>query len=279
MTNEEIFEAKGKIDRYALKRNILSKVLIRVDYDGVTNIGNWIDMFASDKELSEPFNIMEKGEQNQVTFDLSRTKEIAQQRSIPLKTFRSELITKFSDSHFKDRSDIVVMEISSLYMTFLVECREYKNLDVYIDYICKYFNKFLEGNRFYRIKRIGIRKIGGSRFATLQDVNSIFEPNLFACNVLGLEGTYLLDKSYTDRFRHNNVKVNFTRCCRNTGREDAPYEAVLDLDGYVDMSTIPNYGSQFPHNLKEVLTEINDYLFHLFKMAVTIKHLEDYANR
>lgn len=56
MNNEEIFEAKCKIDRYALKRNILSKVLIRIDYDGVTNIGNWIDQFAGDRELSEPFN-------------------------------------------------------------------------------------------------------------------------------------------------------------------------------------------------------------------------------
>lgn len=57
MTIEEIYKAKGQYDRYALKKNILSKVLIRIDYDGVTNIGNWIDQFAGDKELSEPFNI------------------------------------------------------------------------------------------------------------------------------------------------------------------------------------------------------------------------------
>lgn len=47
--------------RYTMRANMLRKVLIRIDYDGVTDINEWIKLFKENDELSSYFQKIHKG--------------------------------------------------------------------------------------------------------------------------------------------------------------------------------------------------------------------------
>lgn len=272
--------------RYTMRANMLKKVLIRIDYSGVTDINEWIKVFKANTGLSSHFRKYTKEVQNQASFSISNMEEIAQSRSIPLKAFQSEPLHRFTEASFRsegeeaDREDKVVMEVTSLFMAFTIDCVNYKNMDVYINFLCKYIQAFIINDRFIDIQRIGIRKIGGDIFRNLDEFAETFETNIFATpDVANLNGL-LIDREYHDRIIKSDetVKVNFSRRCRaiSTDNGSIIYQALLDIDGYVDNGIIKNKSYRFPDDFENVLKEkINNYLFDLYKLSVTEKYLSD----
>ena len=271
--------------RYTMRANMLRKVLIRIDYDGVTDINEWIKLFKENRELSSYFQKYTKGVQNQATISLSNMEEIAASRSIPLSTFQSEPLHRFSDAVFKEedgvqREDNIVMDVTSLFLTFSIDCVNCKNMDVYISFLNNYIKAFLENDKYIVIQRIGVRKLGGDVFKSLDDFSETFEESVFATpDVANLRGG-LIDREYVDRIIKNDetVKVNFARRCRAIKTDDGKtvYQALLDIDGYVDKGLIEKNQYQFPiHFEKVVKNQINDYLFELYKLSVTEQYLKD----
>lgn len=183
--------------RYTMRANMLRKVLIRIDYDGVTDINEWIKLFKENDELSSYFQKYTKGVQNQATISLSNMEEIAASRSIPLSTFQSEPLHRFSDAVFKDedgilREDKIVMDATSLFLTFSIDCVNYKNMDVYISFLNNYIKAFLENDKYIVIQRIGVRKLGGDVFRSLDDFSETFEESVFASlDVANLSGVFI----------------------------------------------------------------------------------------
>lgn len=275
-----------KYSRYTMRANMLKKVLIRIDYSGVTDINEWIKEFKANADLSSHFCKYRKEVQNQASFNISNMEEIAQSRSIPLKAFQSEPLHRFSEASFRgegeeaDREDKVVMEVTGLFMAFTIDCINYKNMDVYIDFLCKYIQAFISNDRFIDIQRIGIRKVGGDVFRNLDEFAETFETNIFATpDVKNLNGL-LIDREYHDRIIKSDgtVKVNFSRRCRAIPADNGSvvYQALLDIDGYVDDSIIQDNGYKFPNDFENVLKEkINEYLFDLYKLSVTEQYLSN----
>lgn len=271
--------------RYTMRANMLRKVLIRIDYDGVTDINEWIKLFKENDELSSYFQKYTKGVQNQATISLSNMEEIAESRSIPLSTFQSEPLHRFSDAVFKDedgiqRDDKIVMDVTSLFLTFSIDCVNYKNMDVYISFLNDYIKAFLENDKYIVIQRIGVRKLGGDVFKSLDDFSETFEESVFATlDVANLNGG-LIDREYVDRIIKNDetVKVNFARRCRAIKTDDGKtvYQALLDIDGYVDKGLIEKNQYRFPELFEKVVkNQINDYLFELYNLSVTEQYLKD----
>lgn len=272
--------------RYSMRANMLKKVLIRVDYNGVTDINEWIKVLKGNEALSSHFGKYRKETQNTASFSISNMEEIAQSRSIPLSAFQSEPLHRFSEASFRgdnegqDREDIVIMEVTGLYMAITIDCVNYKNMDVYIDFLDNYIQEFIRNDRFIEIQRIGIRKIGGDVFSNLEEFAQTFEANIFATPDVGnLDGT-LIDREYHDRIIKSDgtVKVNFSRRCRAIPADNGrvAYQALLDIDGYVDNGIIKNNNYRFPNDFKNILKEkINDYLFELYKLSVTEQYLRN----
>lgn len=282
--NNILYMAKN-FSRYTMRANMLRKVLIRIDYDGVTDINEWIKLFKENRELSSYFQKYTKGVQNQATISLSNMEEIAASRSIPLSTIQSEPLHRFSDAVFKEedgiqREDKVVMDVTSLFLTFSIDCVNYKNMDVYIDFLNNYIKSFLENDKYIVIQRIGVRKLGGDVFRSIEDCSETFESSVFApLDVANLDGG-LIDREYVDRIIRNDdsVKVNFARRCRAIKTDDGEtvYQALLDIDGYVDNGLIEKNNYRFPNDFEYVVkTTINDYLFELYKLSVTEQYLKD----
>ena len=270
---------------YSMQANMLRKVLIRIDYDGVTDINEWIKTFKGNKELSSHFRNYTKGVQNRATLAFSNMEEVAASRSIPLSAFQSEFLHRFSDGVFKEeggqaREDVVVMDVTSLFLTFSIDCVNYKNMDVYINFLSNYINEFLENDKYIVIQRIGVRKLGGDVFRSFSEFSGTFEKSIFATPDVANLGGDLMDREYVDRIirRDESVKVNFARRCRTISAKDGDivYQALLDIDGYVDKRLIERNNYKFPSDFVNVVkNKINEYLFELYKQSVTEHYLKN----
>lgn len=272
--------SKNLFTRSNMRENMLRKVLIRVDYNGVTDIDEWILKFKKDNSLSSHFKSYNQDFQSRTSFDLSNLGDFDVSNSFPLSRIK-EPLHKFFESNFKDREDDVLMEVSGSFLVFTITCKKYINLDIYIEFLSEYFEKFLQFDKYIDIKRIGIRKVGGKEFNSITSIGKTFEKTIFGLNIQGIpKKKYELE--YADRFfdEEQNIKVNFSRRCRSINEKDRGtiYQALIDLDGYIDSSMITSADFDNPNYFKQLVTNINNYLFELYKISVTEQYLKTNSN-
>jgi uncharacterized protein (TIGR04255 family) len=271
---------KSDYDRYSLQENQLKKILIRVDYSGVTQIENWVENIKT-SFIKNIFGNYFKRINNNATLDLSNLTEIAKKQSIPISEIIKEPVHTFTESKFSDREDIVTLDITSLYFILSIECVRYKSIDPYIELISQLIENLLSSDSFIQIKRIGIRKIGGHEFDTLEEVYQVYEKDIVFCNLIENDDINMINREYTDRFfkTKEQIKINYSRLCRNIKIKDKnKIQVILDMDGYIDDFIITKNNYKFPEETKNILADkINNYLFELFKSSVTLKYLEHYG--
>lgn len=279
--------SKEQYTRHNLTHNMLKKVLIRVDYNGVTNIENWVDTVKRDRRFNTVFNGYNQGYLNQATFDLSKMEEVARQRSMPMSAFSAAPLHRFFDSKFPGRQDKVTMEVASLFMTFQIDCIRYTTINDYFDFLTTYFNAFLQTDPYIKIERIGIRKISGGAFPSLPAMRETFEDRFFVGHQVDSDNTAMMDREYHDRYmktfinvphREKSVKANYSTRCRQINGE-TPYQAILDIDGYVDSFIINKDSLHFPAGFRATLDRINDYMFELYKLSVTENYLSQHVQQ
>ena len=279
--------SKENYSRYSMKENMLKKVLIRVDYDGVTDINKWVETFKRTDALKCRFSNYGQAQLNKANFDFSNNAEIARQRAIPIKDFESEPLHRFYDSRFPEREDRVVLDIARLFMTFEIECNHYKTIDVYFDYLLSFFNVFLNIDSYIKIKRIGIRKIGGESFVNIEEMLQTFESKFFDGHKIDDKQTTVMERSFHDRFikelnsgtdQSHLIKVNYSTYCRRINGEK-PLQAILDIDGYIDEFIINKNDLKFPEDLQFTFEAINNYNFELFKKSVTEHYLSEHGEQ
>ena len=188
---------KSDYDRYSLQENQLKKILIRVDYSGVTQIENWVENIKT-SFIKNIFGNYFKRINNNATLDLSNLTEIAKKQSIPISEIIKEPVHTFTESKFSDREDIVTLDITSLYLILSIECVRYKSIDPYIELISQLIENLLSSDSFIQIKRIGIRKIGGHEFDTLEEVYQVYEKDIVFCNLIENDDINMINREYTN---------------------------------------------------------------------------------
>lgn len=273
--------AKSKYDRYSLKENLLRKILIRIDYTGVTTIDNWIESIKTDF-VKKYFDRYIRRLHNNARVDLSNLGDISKSLSIPISEIVREPIHTFTESKFAEREDKVQLDITSFYTIISIDCINYKNIDLYLTFTEELINNLLNSDTYIQIKRIGIRKIGGTEFNNREEIYKVYEENQFLCQLIDDHDIEIANREYTDRFLKKNpdVKINYSRLCRSVNIQgETKMQVILDIDGYIDDSIISKNGYQFPKDLHNVLSvNINDYLFELFKKSVQEEYLKKYGH-
>lgn len=273
--------AKSKYDRYSLKENLLRKILIRIDYTGVTTIDNWIESIKTDF-VKKYFDRYIRRLHNNARVDLSNLGDISKSLSIPISEIVREPIHTFTESKFAEREDKVQLDITSFYTIISIDCINYKNIDLYLTFTENLINNLLNSDTYIQIKRIGIRKIGGTEFNNREEIYKVYEENQFLCQLIDDHDIEIANREYTDRFLKKNpdVKINYSRLCRSVNIQgETKMQVILDIDGYIDDSIISKNGYQFPKDLHNVLSvNINDYLFELFKKSVQEEYLKKYGH-
>lgn len=279
-------EEKVNLDlRYSLKKNLLKSVLIRVDFSGVSGLERWVD---ENKEfMHTAFAEYNRGVNNNARIDLSNMEEVAKTLSIPVSEIKKEtqhIYTScklFHDNNPKDVvDDNVKMTLTSYFMTFYILCNNYKNIDTYLRFLSEFFVRFSSISDYMKIRRIGIRKIGGKPFDSMAQASKVYKPEyFFGKNVAN--SFHVLQREYKDCYIMPNetMKVNYTRIFREQNTDEGvKYAFILDTDGYVDEYIIKKNHYELPVMIGDIMAAINNHLFEIFYLSVQKTYIDHHGD-
>lgn len=259
--------------RYSLKKNLLKSVLIRVDFTGVSGLERWVD--ENRDFMFTTFGDYSKGYNNNARLDLNNLEDVAKTLSIPVSEVTKETQHIYTLCKL-GTEDEVKMTLTSYFMTFYVLCKNYKNIDVYLDFINRFFEQFVKISEYMKVRRIGIRKISGKPFESIDQAYQVFKPELFFGNSL-FDGFRITQREYKDYYilPDNSMRVNYTRMFREQNTPNGVrYAFVLDTDCYVDEYLIKENNYDLPAKIGEIMTQINNHLFELFYNSVQKSYIE-----
>ena len=271
--------------RYFLKKNLLKSVLIRVDFSGVSGLDRWVD---ENKEfMHTAFAEYNRGVNNNARLDLSNMEEVAKTLSIPVGEIKKEtqhIYTSCRLYHGDNQENVVEdkvkMTITSYFMTFYILCNNYKNIDTYLKFLSDFFARFVTISDYMKIRRIGIRKIGGKPFESLEKAYQVYKPEFFFGNNVA-NSFHVLQREYKDCYivPDETLKVNYTRIYREQNTDEGvKFAFILDTDGYVDEYTIRKNQYNLPAQIGKILTTINNHLFEIFYLSVQKAYIENHGD-
>lgn len=259
---------KTEIGRYDLQKNIMKYVLFRIDYIGIANTMDLYNVFMN--KFSDKFSSFSSAQQNKYDIQVNDLESVSESLTIPVKEIQKEEIFKFTRNTFG--TDELTLNISRFFSTLQIKCTNYHTIDEYLSFFSEIIIEFKNKLKFFNIKRIGLRKVGGTAFLTTeQDIFHIsFNKELFnfATNIEGaslVNGRHFDAISYEDRSIVNIIRL-FERGKIND--KDA-IQITLDLDGYFMGEELEKVNSH------KILTSINDKLFNIFKQHMTDQFLND----
>lgn len=254
--------------RHSMKHNLLRNVLIRLDYTGITNIDNWVEKFQP--VMKDWFSIYSRGVQNNMKANLTSIEDIAENLSIPIDEIRKETIHEFT-GWLKDDNN-VTMSISPYFMTINIRCNNYTLIDAFLDLTSLFLKNMYKSNPYFNIHRIGIRKVNGKAFDTMEEVLAIYRKELFFGAEVDEEESLPIGREYTYRYvlRDFSLKVNYSRQYRlyNSIQGLQKHQVLLDIDTYIDKSCIDKHNYNLMEDSDKILKKINERQFKIFMESV-----------
>jgi|MucameStandDraft_1065616.scaffolds.fasta_scaffold00809_11 hypothetical protein len=259
---------KSKFDRYSLKHNLLKRVAIRIDFDGLTNLDALIQRLKR-HELAEIF-----GSYRKLVMPVGG--QFSDDDSIdgPTHVFYDYLKTK----------DKVELTLSLSRITIQIGCVEYGNIDSYLVLMEQVAKAILMSDAYVEITKIGIRKIAAFENPSPIKVFNIFEKDMFMSDkILKMrkkEDIKGVRTKYEDTLlclQKYPVMVSLKRLVRHLFdpvERTHQLQAILDIEGSIDGSDIKDAGSTVSiEDIFSAMQVINDELFEMFKTSVTLKYL------
>lgn len=259
--------------RHSMKHNLLRNVLIRLDYTGITNIDNWVEKFQP--VMKNWFSIYSRGVQNNMKANLTSIEDIAENLSIPIEEIRKETIHEFT-GWLKDDNN-VTMSISPYFMTINIRCNNYTSIDTFLDLTSLFLKNMYKNSPYFNIHRIGIRKVNGKAFNTMEEVLSIYRKELFFGAEVDEEESLPIGREYTYRYvlKDFSLKVNYSRQYRlyNSIQGLQKHQVLLDIDTYIDKSCIDKNKYNLMENSDKILKMMNEHQFKIFMESVQESYL------
>lgn len=254
---------KNEIGREALKYNFLKKIIIRFDYDGMDDTE--LDQVLSDVSLK----LKEHGYTNRTT---ETATEMQIQFDDPESGNYSEVYGKKVREQkvfvFHNENPQVKLGISSSSACINIEETKYVDCLIYCDVLWKVMKIISESGKvpFFEFKRFGLRKINQCFLRDIKCLNKYFEPAHFHVFKFQDESSI---KEKVMQIRESleiadyNVNLNRMLIRGELGGEEA-YQVNYDADIYLLDESI----EELIQN-KEKIAEMNNWLFALYKDAVT----------
>ena len=258
--------------RHGFTQNLLKNALIRIDYSGVNNIDSWIQ--DNQGFMQSYFDSYERGMRNQALLRLTSPEDIAKTLSIPVDEVKKVTVHEFNQWKGKEM-DFVTMLVTNYYMTLNIRCNNYKCIDPYLSLAVRFMESMYGKFGFFKVQRIGIRKIGGGIFDNMKEVSKIYKPTLFFGESVSVESIDVFNRRYEDNFGFTDkkMKANSIRILRLNSH--GKLQVLLDLDCYIDQFNIEVNDYDIKGNSWEIMTAINNQQFRLFLDAVQ----EEYISR
>lgn len=267
---------KGSIGREMLKSNIMKSIMFKFDYYGVIDIKDTIKEFTN--SFGTYFDFFEEQNENYWN-DENSIEEISNTLAIPKTEIETQTFYRFKSTKFANNP--IAFDISKYCTILRVECENYTNIDPYIDFLSKYFKLFFDINKYLRLQRADLRKIGSKIYLNHYEIFDDFEQKYFDFEI---ESDYYnlktLRKIETYTVKEFDLNIVHARIF-DTGlyfdeekQDELPaYRIILDIGGYMDGESLIKH--EYAKNMSDLLKRINDqYLFDIFKKSVTMEFLK-----
>lgn len=263
--------SKKDYDRYSLSDNLLKRVIIKADYEGVTNLDSVVEDLKTNC-LAEFFKSYRRKIPAVDNGALAVGDPVM--RDLPHFFY-----------NYRNSSDVVELSISSRSMTLQINCVEYRNIDPFMSIAINVLDSILGSDSFIVLDKVGIRKIAAYANVKAEKIFGIFEPASFSLEktIRDIPGAHGLYSSYEDTMFFGKEKHIFADYRRLLKKIKDPkiqewvLQAILDINAYsVKDSLICETGDLKGH-LERVLSNINEVMFTLFKSAVTEGYLENHG--
>ena len=264
--------------RAGLKHNFLKQVIVRIDFNGIFDadveecVRN-IRKFLYDNQ----FTITNERIENQVDLQVRAELGIIDESSFVVSNNQKNKIYVFSTEEKE------VIEISKQFLTLTIDAGSlYKTFDYYIPIIGIVFQNLKKTSEYFKVLRLGLRKINICFFRTFEDISQYFDQAVFNTKTMKSQFSDYEYKAsnYVSVYEVDGYKVNYVRnlqqgIMEENGQPGESYQVALDLDIYEDdifklHSKLDNEERQ-----QKTLAEMNDYIFDFFRRSLKPDFIEE----
>lgn len=274
--------SKDQIKREQLKKNIMKNIIFRIDYQGIIDSEDIIKSFK--EQFKGSFKNFQTTFHSKVDFEINNIEDISDTLSIPIKEIEKQEIYRFTQNTFG--KDQLILDISKYFTTFTVICQEYEGINEYLSFFSKFIDFLFDCNDFLKIKKIGLRKIGGKIYFDNKDIHKDFEQKYFNFNFTDTSYNSIRNR-YVDVLQYDDTNpiINYVRSFETgiyhnneTDEKSNAFQVLLDIDGYYSENILDKIDFKKGMAQKVLETTNNEHLFNIFKMSVTETFLKANSN-
>lgn len=265
--------SKEKFNRSNIKSTILKRIVIRVDFIGLTDIEGCVSSLKN--IMNEKFQSFTPVSNKNYNVELP---DQFSQHQIPNVNFEIKPFYRFSESLMGADNANFMLGTDFAYIE--VNCSsDYAGCDRYIRLMADSIFCILHFDPFISIKRIGLKKTDWAEFDSIQDMDNSVENPIW--NNYKTSDAYMpLKKSYSDLLLQKDVRTvfNIQRQVQAVEREgESKLFYVLDVDSYKNGSLINRDDFASVDNIEKVISEqMNMPLFNYFIETFTEQYIDQF---
>lgn len=263
-----------KVERNNFRSSLLKQIIIRVDYVNLSDLIGFITYIKRIESFAACFVDCRTLKLNKV--DINEPVSIADKKYFPINSMQSETVFKFLGSKIEPIQD-ASLDIGLNFFCINIICNEnYDCIDKYLELTKLLIIALQRFDSFVRITRIGIRKIDGDDYKSLDDAYKIFKAERFAHDdefkcLPRMTSKYKGEEQFRTE---NGVLVNLNRCVEVMGTND--FRFTLDIDTYLDKRAIDQKIAMAKEQVEDSLGKLlNETSFKIFREFVSEEFLND----
>lgn len=265
--------AKEDIKRSDIKDRFLKKIVVRLDFVGVTDVTRLTRLF--DDKFPKKFTWREEYYNNNIGIREEDLKQVSETLSIPVKVL--EKVKVFRYKELRQATEKADLDISQFFISLTINCDEnYDGIDKYLEYFKGAITVFSNKLQYFSPRRLGLRKIRIQNFSQIQDSESVFESFVFKTPNYNItqpkirKTTYYdyLESSKEGQTMYHNIRREINRGINQEGNQQ--YKLILDIDTY-----ITDQEGLTPSNAGNLIVKANDREFNIYKSCMNLDYLEN----
>lgn len=266
--------AKEKFKRSNVKSSILKKVIIRIDFMGLTDIVGCVDSLK--KVMHGKFNIFKPISNKNYNVELPG---VNNKKGVNV-NLEERTFYQFSDSqigtskaNFVLGTDFAIIDVS---------CdSHYEGCDEYIKLMAESIDCILKFDTFISIQRIGLRKFDVAEFESEEEMEKAIECSIW--NNYKRDSAYVpLKKTYLDLLYQKDVSTVFRiqRIIQMIVNDDQKkYQYSFDIDSYKNESLINKDDFASEKSIKNMISkQMNEPVFNYFIDTFTEQYIDNFYN-
>ena len=220
--------------RADIKHNFLKQIVFRMDYEGMleADVEKCV-MSLRKKFMDAGFTDMSDRAENQFDLQQKIDLNIPRENQFSINSINKNIVYTFSSNNKE------VLEISRSFFTLTVDIeKRYETFDKYVALLAESINAIKSISPYFRILRIGLRKINICFLNNIESLSKYFTKAAFnISDILEQFSEYgVLASNMVTILSKNNYQINYIRNIQEgvmqqeDGSQNTAYQIVIDVD-------------------------------------------------